>query len=77
MPKITEMSDNKRVVTLSRSIGALEELHGSVVADPSFPHVADPRKCACDFGDTIRSLIFIRREILKHKAKKTARLVKS
>lgn len=60
-----------RVVALTRSITALEEAHDKRLESPFslFQHNRNARKCECGHGDTIRTLMEMRKELLKKRNK--------
>jgi hypothetical protein len=57
------MNAQKRMNALSAAIGALADMHGSVVGNPAFQHNYEPRKCTCAYGQSIRVLAIMRGEL--------------
>jgi hypothetical protein len=53
----------QKIKALSNAIWALEAEHGSAPRDASFPHDAEPRKCACECGASIRAVRTVRRDL--------------
>lgn len=45
------------------AVNTMKFMHGSVVGDRSFPHEAKPAKCACGYGESIRILTALRKEL--------------
>jgi hypothetical protein len=64
---IKTLSNKARIAVLNSAIDFTQFMHGSVVGDPAFPHTIDPSQCGCQYGETIRGLRIIRKEVYRER----------
>jgi hypothetical protein len=55
----------QKIQALSFCLDRTSTMHGSVTGDPEFDHDAEPGKCACGYGDAIRVVRAVRKELYK------------
>lgn len=55
------MTKTDRLKTLANAAYCVEQMHGSVVGSPD--HIVEAKKCECVFGETLRRLAVMKREV--------------
>lgn len=53
----------KKIQALSFCLMTTSDMHGSVIGDPSFDHTTEPSRCKCGYGESIRIVRAIRKEL--------------
>lgn len=68
----------QKIQALTFCLEATTFAHGSVVGDPSFIHNIEPSKCLCQYGEAIRFVRAIRKEMYARvsESRKARKLVK-